>query len=304
MKRDLYGEINGRSVGLNYQLKTFADHGLKANFMVESLFSATTEVGLEPLKEIVRAIQGGGHDIQLHPHPEWIPYIPNLNIAYRNHFIREYPVEEQEALIRLASQQLEAAGATPPTAFRAGGFAGNSDTLLALERCGIRYDSTYNPCYQDAGKHMPHPRSPGHATSFGTVQELPIAIFLDRPAHFRPAQICACSFAEMSYALDQAERQGWDFFVIVSHSFEMLSRPWHSNRPAVVRQTVVDRFEQLCEFLAADRDRFRTVGFSDLELTDPEGPVAGVRGKLLNTGGRFVSQAASRLRSRYRSGKT
>lgn len=297
IKRDVYGEVDGRSVGLRYQLKVFAKHGLKVNFMVESLFSAVPEVGLGPLQEIVHSVLDHGHEIQLHPHTEWIPFVEGLGVPFRSHLLRDYTQQEQERIIRFARNQLEAAGSPTPVGFRAGGFAGNLDTLKALERCGVRYDSSFNPCYRDTHLHLPLPRFHGHGTTFGTVHELPVAVFEDHPSHLRPAQLCACSFAEMSHALIEAERQGWEFFVIVSHSFEMLYRRRHPTKPPIIRDTVVDRFEQLCQFLGSHRDRFETVGFSDLQPSAPMQPTAAIKGKLANTGARVLSQAWTRIRS-------
>src|ERR1700749_4989245 len=139
MKRDVYGQVDGSAVGLEYQLNTLSKPGLRASFMVESLFAAVPEVGEQPLRDIVRAITAAGHDVQLHPHPEWIPHVPDLNVPHRSHLLSAYLREEQEAIMRYASRRLEEAGAPRPVAFRAGGFAANSDTLLALKSCGIRY---------------------------------------------------------------------------------------------------------------------------------------------------------------------
>ena len=91
MKRDLYGEIDGRVVGLEYQLQVFARHRLKAAFMIESLFSAVPEVGPSPLNDMVRAVRAGGHDIQVHAHPEWIQHIPSFVTPHRSHLLRAYP---------------------------------------------------------------------------------------------------------------------------------------------------------------------------------------------------------------------
>lgn len=296
ISRDVYGKVDGREVGLDYQLQIFAEHGLKANFMVESLFSGCPDVGPAPLKQIVSSILAGGHEVQLHPHTEWLPYVPALGLPYRSHLLREFPLEEQVEIIRFAKQQLEAAGAPTPIAFRAGGFAANSDTLAALEQCDVRYDSSFNPCYENAHLHLPTPRSYGQVTQFGSVRELPVTVFEDRPSHMRPAQLCAVSFAEMSLALERAERQGWEFAVIVSHSFEMVANRWSANKSPMIRQRVVDRFERLCRFLSTNRDRFRTVGFSDLVLRNSADRVPDIKGNLFNTGARLFSQAVARIR--------
>lgn len=298
LRRDLYGEINGQVVGLEYQLETFAKHHLKACFMVESLFSAAPEVGEEPLRKIVRLIQDGRHEIQLHPHPEWIPHVPSLEVPYRSISLREFPLMEQEAIIRLAKSQLERAGAPTPIAFRAGGFAANKDTLTALYHSGIRYDSSLNPCYEYNEENLPRAKCSGYAMEMQGVVEIPVAVFQDYPSHLRPAQICACSSGEMIHALNSAEAAGWNFFVIVSHSFEMIARRWHSSKPPIVRQEVVRRFENLCKFLANNRDRFRTVGFSDLQISSPDRSVDSIKGNPFYTGYRLFEQAAARIRTR------
>ncbi|HZQ42091.1 MAG TPA: hypothetical protein VFA99_02510 [Acidobacteriaceae bacterium] len=296
IERDVYGRIDGREVGLDYQLRIFAQHGLKANFMVESLFSGCPNVGLNPLKQIVSSILAGGHDVQLHPHTEWLPHVPGLDIPYRSHHLREFPLHEQVEIIRFAKQQLELAGAPTPIAFRAGGFAANADTLAALAQCHVRYDSSFNPCYENAHLHLPEIRSYGQATAFGAVQELPITVFKDRPSHLRPAQLCAVSFAEMSLALERAERQGWEFAVIVSHSFEMVANRWNPKKSPAIRHQVVDRFEKLCNFLSQNRDRFQTVYFSDLVIRDSPERVPDISGSVLNTGLRLFSQTVARIR--------
>jgi peptidoglycan/xylan/chitin deacetylase (PgdA/CDA1 family) len=301
MKRDVYGQIDGHAVGLEYQLDTLSKHGLKASFMVESLFAAVPEVGEQPLRDIVRAIISGGHDVQLHPHPEWIQHVPDLNVPHRSHLLSSYSLEEQMAIVRYASLRLEQAGAPRPVAFRAGGFAANAETLLALENCGLRYDSSYNRSYLGDKCRLPPPKFVGHVTEYNGVQEFPVAVFQDFMGHFRPAQICACSGHEMIHALISAEAAGWDFFVIVSHSFEMLARRRHPSKPAVIRWDVVERFERLCEFLGANAERFPTVRFADLDkfssLPLPDAPEVSIKGKFLNTVTRVAQQARSRIQT-------
>ena len=257
MKRDVYGQIDGHAVGLEYQLNTLSKHGLKASFMVESHFAAAPEVGEQPLRDIVRAITSAGHDVQLHPHLEWIQ--------------------------------------------RAGGFAANADILQALECCGIRYDSSYNRSYLGDRCCLPQPRFVGHLTDYNGVQELPVAVFQDFMGHFRPAQVCACSADEMVHALISAEAAGWDFFVIVSHSFEMLARRRHPSKPPVIRWDVVERFERLCEFLGSHPDRFPTIRFADLDKFSSmpmlDTPEVSIKGKFLNTVSRVAAQAFSLIQT-------
>lgn len=301
MKRDVYGQIDDHAVGLEYQLSTLSKQGLKASFFVESLFAAVPEVGEQPLRDIVGAITSVGHDVQLHPHPEWIPHVPDLDVPHRSHLLCRYSLEEQAAIMRYASRRLEEAGAPRPIAFRAGGFAANTDTLLALERCGVRYDSSYNRSYVGDRCGLAQPKFVGHLTDYNGVQELPVAVFQDFMGHFRPAQICACSADEMIHALVSAEAAGWDFFVIVSHSFEMIARRRHPSKPPVIRWDVVERFERLCQFLSANAERFPTIRFADLDkfssVPMPETPEVSIKGKFLNTVSRVAAQAFSRIQT-------
>lgn len=301
VRRDVYGQIDGHAVGLEYQLGTLSKHGLKASFMVESLFAAVPEVGEQPLRDIVSAITSVGNDVQLHPHPEWIPHVPDLDVRHRSHLLSDYSLAEQTAIMRYASRRLEQAGAPRPIAFRAGGFAANPDTLIALENCGLHYDSSYNRSYQGDKCRLPPPRFVGHLTDYNGVQELPVAVFQDFMGHFRPAQICACSTDEMIHALTSAEAAGWDFFVIVSHSFEMLARRRHPSKPPVIRWDVVERFERLCQFLGKNADRFSTIRFADLKrfnsMPMPEAPEVSIKGKFFNTVSRVAQQAFSRIQT-------
>lgn len=301
MKRDLFGQVDGYEVGLEYQLKTLSQHGLKASFMVESLFAGVPEIGEQPLREIVQAILSGGHDIQIHPHTEWVPYISEIGVPPRGHLLSTYSAAEQEAVIRFAGARLEQAGAPRPVAFRAGGFAANADTLVALARCGIRYDSSFNRTYGQKRCLSPPPKSAGHLTDYNGVQELPVAVFEDFVGHFRPAQLCACSTAEMLHALHAAEASGWEYFVVVSHSFEMLTRRRHRSKPPVIRWDVVERFERLCQFLAGNQQRFQTIRFSDLDdfvaVPSANGVYRDIKGKFTNTVSRVVQQAVSRIQT-------
>lgn len=294
IRRDIEGMVDDRCVGLDYELEVLARNGLKATFMVESLFSAVPEVGIDPLKDIIRRIQKDGHDIQLHLHCEWIPFCPGLSVPYRGYLQHCYSSSEQEQLICFASDQLQKCGALKPIAFRAGGYSADEGTIQALQRAGFKYDTSFNVDFPEKCKLLMPPSFGAPYDLFG-VHEIPVAAFHDYPGHFRPAQICACSVNEMMHALEQAELCGWRHFVIVCHSFEMLSGRWEGNLR--IRNEVVNRFEKLCAYLGQHRDKFRTVGFDDINaLPDDHGVPPPIKGNLLNTAGRVFQQALNRLR--------
>lgn len=298
IRRDIYGEVGGKRVGLEYQLKVFRETNLKAVFMVDSIFAAVPAVGSGPLKAIVSAIRADGHETQLHLHPEWIPHIPALDVPYRSHLLSAYSESEQVQLLGLALEQLVDAGASSPNCFRAGGFAANRTTLSALTQLGIKFDTSYNSFYAGGICQLPTPKSSGHAEQIEGLQELPVAAFRDITGKLRHCQIGACSSSEIIEALIAAEAAQWDFFVIVSHTFEMLTRRRDKNRPPAVRDNVTRRFERICRFLSANRNRFRTVGFGDLEamqLASSNHHHEHIKGSVLPTLIRIYEQGFNRL---------
>lgn len=297
MRRDIEGLVDGRNVGLDYQLDILARNGIKATFFVESLFSGVPEVGTEPLKSIIRRIRKGGHDIQLHLHCEWIPHCQGIGVPFRSHLQNKYDGAEQERLISFATERLQECGASKPIAFRAGGYSADEPSLNALKNLGFKYDTSFNIGYLDKCK-LPGPPSFGVRYDICGIQEIPVAAFQDYPGHFRPAQICACSASEMIHALNKAEEYGWKQFVIVSHSFEMLSG--RRTGRLRIRNEVLNRFEKLCAHLGKHGDKFRTVGFHDLDHFAEDGGElpAAIKWNLLNTAGRYFSQGLNRIRGR------
>jgi hypothetical protein len=181
-------------------------------------------------------------------------------------------------------------------AFRAGNYGANWDTLKALARNGICFDTSHNRCYVGEACAMDGP-PPLQPTRVEGVCEYPVSFFQDWPGHFRHAQLCACSGPELEGALLQAWKRGWHAFVIVSHSFEMIRRPRRPGDPARADRIVIRRFERLCRFLARHRDRFRTMTFGEVDpgAIPTEQPTRPLRSGLHRTAWRLGEQLVRRL---------
>jgi hypothetical protein len=265
IQRDIYGLVGEREYGVRYQIDVLNAHGLKGVFLVEALFACA--VGIEPLRELVQIIQKGGHEVQLHAHPEWLQWMPEPLLPGRTgRNLHEFTEEEQILLLRRALENLHDAGAVGVNAFRAGNYGADLATLRALARIGIAFDTSFNFPYlnKDCGLKLEEPLLQPRLIE--GIFEVPISFFRDFPRHQRHAQLCGCSYSEMRLAIIQAWRLGWHTFVLVSHSFELLRR----NRfgvPASPDSIVIKRFEKLCRFLSENRDRFQTAGFSDLNVS-------------------------------------
>jgi len=256
----VYGQTERGRFGLPYQTEMLVEHGLKGVFFVEPLFS--TRFGPEPLAEIVSLLNATKQEIQLHLHTEWVdealtPLLPNVK-GKRQH-LRYFNLDEQTLLVKKGMTLLQAAGASPVNAFRAGSFGFNRDTLRALAANGIAFDSSYNVTHfgLDSGV------LPGVPVFVPIecegVHEYPMTVFKDGLGKLRHAQIAACSFSEFEGLLWHAMEAGRQSFVLLSHNFELLNQA--KDRPDRV---AVRRFEKLCKFLDRNRDCFSVRGFHGL----------------------------------------
>jgi hypothetical protein len=265
-------------VGVRYQLARLAAHGLKACFFVDPMPALV--YGIEPIRRMVEPILAAGQEVQLHIHPSWADL--------------ENPVFEltgldrptQSALIRTARDLLIEAGAPPPIAFRSGSYAADRATLEALSALAIRFDSSHNGSHHPDPSALPlDPRRIAPALLEGLV-EIPVTQIEPRPGSLRHLQICAVSFEEMRAALVHARDEDHPVVAIVGHSFELAARG--GQRP---NRTLVGRFERLCGFLAAERERMPTAFFSDLTDLALDSEAEPLRSGAVRTVSRMAQQA-------------
>lgn len=257
--------------GVSLQLALLARHGLKATFFVDPMPALV--YGLDPIKRIVATILTAGQEVQLHLHPNWAGAKAGDGGASFGRFqLSEYTLDEQSKLIAGARDLLVAAGADRPIAFRAGNYAANDDTLIALSQHGFAYDTSHN------GSAHPWPSMiglPGRHIApierHGLI-ELPVTQIEERAGALRNFQICALSAAEMREALDHAVSQRHAAVTIVSHSFELANRAGTSGNAVHIR-----RFEALCAMLAERAAALPTMWFNQrptLALDRDDAPLA------------------------------
>jgi hypothetical protein len=291
--RDIYGRTAQGDYGLPYQLEMFKAYGLKASFFVEALFAEA--VGIESLAEIVRVIQDGGQEVQLHLHTEWLVKSGGRLLDGRIGInMRDFSAEDQTTLVARGKHNLKLAGARGVSGFRAGNYGANLDTLTALANNGLRFDTSYNLPYVGTQCGLVFQPALVQPFELKGVREFPVSWFYDSPGHPRHVQLCACSSGEITAALWNAWRQGWHSFVIVAHSFELLAG--RKRRPIITPdRIVIRRFNRLCRFLADHRDKFRTVGFGDVLATDVSESGRPISSTLLRTAWRSAEQLARRV---------
>jgi hypothetical protein len=266
--RHILGRTGMGDFGLPFQQKLLQDHGLQGVFFVEPLFA--TRFGTRPLQDIVAPLTADDQDVQLHLHTEWVDEAPQPLLTgqhgKRQH-LRLFTLQEQQTLIGKGLRLLQDAGAGDITAFRAGNFGFNKDSLTALATHGVRFDSSYNACAMGPTSGLRPGETLVEPVRVGDVMEYPVTVFRDGLGRLRPMQINACSWSEMEEVLWGALEASRRSVVIVSHSFELLDGT--RSRPD---RTAVRRFRSMCEFLDRHRDSFRARGFARLhgEGVDPQ----------------------------------
>lgn len=256
--RYIYGDTKKGQYGLPYQLEILRKHSLNCTFFVEPLFSF--RFGIEPLQEIVSLIQDAGQSVQLHLHTEWLdeakePLFPNIK-EKRQH-IKYFNFKQQSEIIALGVERLKQAGVLEISAFRAGSFAYDENTIEALKVNDIFIDCSYNATQfgPDSGtdngvlKYCPF--------SVNGVMEYPMSVFDDQIFGLRHAQLTACSFSEIKSMIKRADVLGYYAFVFLFHNFEILNIKGNAPDPVVA-----SRFENLCEFLNKNRSALPTRIFS------------------------------------------
>lgn len=284
----ILGRCNGQDYGVGWQMERLEAHGLRAIFFVDPMPALL--YGSDWLRRLVALIGSRGHEIQLHIHTEWLNWVPESPVGGRTgQNLADFAIDDQARLLEIARDLLVAAGAPAPSAFRAGNYGANDDSLRALARLGMRWDSSVNPAYLGRGCSVGLAPTQVAAIEHCGVIELPVAGLHDRPGRVRPAQICALSAREMREAMMHAAANRHPAFVIVTHSFENLSRD--RQRP---NHLVMARFEAMCEAIAA-HPTLSSAGFADLYpaamLANSETGADRLPAQPLRTFGRIAQQA-------------
>lgn len=277
-RENLALSVDPAGVGIRYQLRRLAEHGLKACFFVDPMPALV--YGLDPVRAMVEPILAAGQEVQLHLHPCWAdPDNPVFELT-------GFDPGRQLDLIRTARDLLAEAGAPSPIAFRSGSYAADAATLEALAELGIAFDSSHNGSHHPDPSALPlDPRRIAPVAVDGVV-EVPISQIEQGSGRLRHLQICAVSFGELRAALLHAAGRAHPVTTLVGHSFELAARDGRRANPLLVR-----RFEKLCAFLAANRHRLPTAHFAGLGDLCLNADASPLRTGRIRTAARMAEQA-------------
>jgi len=286
----ILGRCPAGDFGVGWQMDRLEEAGLAGVFFVDPMPGLV--YGDQIVADMVGPIVARGHEAQLHIHTEWLEWAKESPVGgRRGRNIGDFSLEDQIALIGLARDMLVRAGAPSPIAFRAGNFGADDNTPRALAALGIPWGASVNPAYLGGECRMSFDAHSTAPIARGDVTILPVSGLHDLPGRFRPAQVCAISAREMRAALGHAAAHAQPAFVIVTHSFEMLSRD--RRRPD---RRVIARFEAMCRALA-DHPGLRSAGFRDLDpaalAETAADPAPLLPPSYIRTAGRMAEQAVS-----------
>lgn len=275
--------------GIFYQMDVFDRCGVKAVFFVDPMPALVWGQGA--VDAVVKPITERGHEVQLHCHTEWLSFAENSPLPGRTGLnIKDFTLTEQYALLEWGLERIEQAGAPRPTAFRAGNYGANDDTLRALAQLGLQWDSSFPAGLAGSLCDIALPLGDCRPAVRCGLREFPASAIASRDGQ-RHAQLTALSLAEIRAAITHAARADWPGFCLVSHSFELFNR--ETRRPNAL---LCRRFEKLCEWLGSSRE-VRTCGFNDLDIglaRDPAGPdLALLPYSYARTGARMAQQLAA-----------
>lgn len=252
------GKAGQREAGIFYQMDVFDRCGLKAVFFVDPLPALVW--GQAAIDAVVQPIIARGHEVQLHSHTEWLDFAENSPLPGRTgRNMTDFSQAEQHTLLEWGLDRIQQAGAPRPTAFRAGNYGANDDTLRALAQLGIEWDSSFAAGYADSDCDISLPQGHCQPVSHCGMKEFPISAITSHNGQ-RHAQLAALSFEEIRAAITHAQQSKWPGFCIVSHSFELYNRD--TQRPNTL---LCRRFEEMCEWLGGSPDVF-SAGFNDLNV--------------------------------------
>lgn len=240
----ILGRCAAGDFGIGWQMDRLDAYDLRGVFFVDPLSALL--YGPAVIADTVALIEGRGHEVQLHIHTEWLEWVQASPVGdRRGRNIAEFSRGDQRVLLGLARDLLIEAGAPPPTAFRAGNYGASDETLAVLAELGLAWDSSFNPGYLGDSCRIALPPGQTAPVVRQGLAEVPLSGLMEAGGQFRHAQICALSATEMAGALSHAAAARQAVFMIVTHSFEMLSRD--RQRP---NRLVMRRFEHLCRTVA------------------------------------------------------
>ena len=268
----IYGEFEGRQYGIPLIMDLLEQHGMRGTFFVNPHMDAWyPEAEVEAM---VRSIVDRGHDVQLHPHPEFRCFRRCKPAELQCRFLctraegrlAGASLENQVTILREGAESLARWSGRYPVAFRGPALLADENTLKALARVGIPVDSSVAGPQHPLASVLPVNQLGVH----GGILEIPLLAYEEdllvrRRVRFLDQE--SSTLAEQVSLLEQAGSRGVGAVPLLMHSFSFCDPANACPVPANI-----ERFEALLSYLASRPDRFRVetmAGFWSLYQQEP-----------------------------------
>ncbi len=243
---NIYAELPQGSFGVSRIMDICDKHGVKATFFTDVYMHH--HYGKPLVAELCRGIDQRGHDVQLHAHPAWLP-------GSHSQSLHAYSLGRQIEILQEGKDFIEEATGKTPTAFRAGAYTANLDTITALAETGFLIDSSYFARHRNCilseqlgneGTNRPF--------QIGSILEIPVTTYwmLNRFGYRKLSKldINACSNAEMKEVIPQLVSKAVPYVILFLHSFSFVK--WKRDLSGVVpNYRALERFDALLESIVS-----------------------------------------------------
>ncbi|PKO86853.1 MAG: polysaccharide deacetylase [Betaproteobacteria bacterium HGW-Betaproteobacteria-12] len=267
--RLIWGRHGNGTAGIREMCAVADEVEAKLTFFVDACGAYSQ---LDEVAEVVRWLDGAGHDVQLHTHSEYLPerFWIEHGFTYRPRFLNQYADDKATFTIRHFGEFISGITGKPLRAFRAGSFRWNASTVRALAEVGIplSFNASMNAFLAEQCTYS-EPTNQPYVWSNGVI-EVPITerkffpLFgkewwgrLQFPVsnHFRnpPWRVLR----------PYARQENSSLLVLLLHSWSLLY--WDKNGYGVYRDDKrIEDFRKLVRQLAKDYDIITTEDFLDL----------------------------------------
>ena len=270
-ERAILGKVGNDYYGVPLLMDILEQNHLRGTFFAEVLASCV--LGEGDFREIYRNIAQRGHDVQLHLHPVYHYFrlvreglLCQEQLPRTMDLIGSLPIGWQIELLKRGRTIFRKLLGKTPIAFRAGCYGASLSTLSALEKVGIRYDSSFNSMFRGSSCLIDTASGTNTPWQVGTVWEVPVTSFETGAwgmRRFKGLEVSAVSLWEMKQLLEKALYLPMKTVVVIVHSFSLLKIKDLQFRQIRPDFLVISRFRGLCEFLRRRSEDFRVVTFSD-----------------------------------------
>ena len=261
--------FNDKAHGIALIMDIADRFGLRMTFFVEALSSLY--FGIQETRKICEAILSRGHDVQLHVHPNFLNFsLPEPRAKKYPDTIGSYNLERQMEILEYAKQILEKCGVKQVTAFRAGNYGANMDTLKALKSIDISIDCSYNQACVGTSCLLPDLQINDLSLIDG-VFELPVTNFTEHFLHLngrmKYLDINGISASQTAHLLAQSAENGLQHITLVMHSFSFIKNFDPQYKRVRVRNFKIKEFETICRFLSENSHIFNVISVGQLKDT-------------------------------------